>query len=721
MMVRLNHEVKRAVDEGWQNKTITLTQAQNWLEGGGNIGLQAGPRSGWLGFVDLDDLWARLLAPHFLPPTQTAGKEKEEHPSHYVYISEGLNYQKYKNCDGGELIAIKAASKGQGHYVAVAPSTHPTKGKYLWVGGFNPSKITRISNEDLERRVSLLAAATLIAKYLPEVGGRHHFSLALFGFLIRNGLDADEATELAIPAWRVHGAIEADGGGLRRNAHDTARKLKQNEPVTGGGTLSEYTEDLPRRLGEALGWNKRNMQDGAKSYFRSDYGNGQRFVDRYSKMVHWVPTWKKWLVWDGSRWELDTGEQVTRLAHSTALHIYDEAKNTEDQDEQKAIAKFAIQSQARVKIEAMLASAAPYLTVQHTELDKDPWLLNVENGTLDLRTGELKSPDPKDLIMKIVPVRFNPDAGAPIFTAFLERILPEESVRSFMERAVGLALTGITTEHVLPFLYGTGANGKTTLINAVLQITGDYGQQAAPDLLLAKSGAHPTELADLFGARFVASVEVEDGRRLAESLIKQLTGGDRIKARRMHENFWEFDPTHKVFLAANHKPVVRGTDHGIWRRVKLIPFEVTIPDDEQDKDLPDKLKAELSGILAWAVRGCLEWQEHGLEEPEAVTKATREYRSEMDVLAAFLEEECYLSETAETTSKALWNAWRRWAEEAGEKAGTQTAFGRRLAERGLINVKTGPRKDRKGWRGIGLLTRDEYAADGKGEEVGEEL
>jgi putative DNA primase/helicase len=262
---------------------------------------------------------------------------------------------------------------------------------------------------------------------------------------------------------------------------------------------------------------------------------------------------------------------------------------------------------------------------------------------------------------------------------------------------------------VLPFLYGTGSNGKTTLITTVMSVLGDYGQQAAPDLLLAKQGAHPTELADLFGARFVASVEVEDGRRFAESLVKQLTGGDKIRARRMREDFWEFDATHKVFLAANHKPVVRGTDHGIWRRIKLIPFTIKIPDAQQDKSLPKKLKAELPGILAWAVRGCSDWQREGLGEPEEVTSATEEYRSEMDVLANFIEDRCVEHEDAHAAAAQLWKAWKSWADISGEKIGTQKAFGARLTERGFESFKYsgGKHKDRRGWAGIGLQTGDD--------------
>jgi putative DNA primase/helicase len=203
-----------------------------------------------------------------------------------------------------------------------------------------------------------------------------------------------------------------------------------------------------------------------------------------------------------------------------------------------------------------------------------------------------------------------------------------------------------------------------------LVAAGDYGMQAAPDLLVAKKGSHPTELADLFGMRFVASIEVEDGRRLAESLVKQLTGGDRIKARRMREDFWEFEPTHTVFMAVNHKPIVRGTDTGIWRRIRPIPFTETIPPAEQDKQLSAKLRDELPGILAWAVEGCLEWRREGLQAPEEVRRATAGYRSEMDVLGDFLADRCFRGERLQVGKDELYKAYQMWSEEAGERTET---------------------------------------------------
>src|SRR5919107_5291637 len=265
-------------------------------------------------------------------------------------------------------------------------------------------------------------------------------------------------------------------------------------------------------------------------------------------------------------------------------------------------------------------------------MDASPDLLNVLNGTIDLRTGELRPHRREDLITKMAPVEYDPNSPVPAWAATLERVLPSPDLRAFFKKLCGYAISGETSEHLLPVLYGTGANGKSTVLSTLLAAAGDYGMQAAPDLLVAKKGAHPTEVADLFGMRLVASIEVEDGRRLAESLVKQLTGGDKVRARRMRQDFWQFEPTHKVFMAVNHKPEVRGTDTAIWRRIRLIPFTETIPPGEQDKKLPEKLRAELFGILAWCVEGCLEWQREGLQAPEEVRRATGQYRSEMDVI-----------------------------------------------------------------------------------------
>src|SRR5215208_3158020 len=409
---------------------------------------------------------------------------------------------------------------------------------------------------------------------------------------------------------------------------------------------------------------------------RTDYGNAERFVDEHGGSVCWCGPWRKFLVYDGRHWVRDDTGEVERLMKATVRGIYAEASEAEDSQERKAIADHAKRSESakRINDALRLARSEPSIPILPRELDADPWLLNVLNGTVDLRTRELRQHDRKDLITKLAPVEYDPDAKASTFEAFMVRMLPSEALRRFVQRVIGYAAAGVVSEEVLVILYGVGANGKSTLVNVVMEALGDYAMQAAPELLLAKNGSHPTELADLFGARFVASVETDEGRRLAEGLVKQLTGRDPIKARRMREDFWQFDPTHTVFLATNHRPEVKGTDHAIWRRVKLVPFEVAIPESEQDKRLAEKLRGELPGILAWIVQGCLEYQREGLGEPDEVKAATQGYRSEMDVLAAFIEDRCVVHPKAHVGATPLYRAYKDWCEDAGESQLTQTKF-----------------------------------------------
>lgn len=462
-------------------------------------------------------------------------------------------------------------------------------------------------------------------------------------------------------------------------------------------------EEINQEFNEIVyGGGKRSA---AMPFNTTDYGNAERLAARHGEDLRYVHAWKKWLAYDGKRWSVDDTGEVGRRAKETARSIYGEAERPEYAELRKELARHAIRSEARSRIVASiaLAESEPGIPVRPDDFDADHWLLNCENGTVDLRTGQLREHRREDLATKLAPVDYEPDAKAPTWEAVLERLLPSPDLRRFFQRFVGYCLTGDTSEQVLVFMHGLGANGKSTIINALLDALGDYGQQAAPELLTAKANAHPTELADLKGARLAASVEVEEGKRLAESLVKQLTGGDRIKARRMREDFWEFDPTHKILLAANHKPVVRGADHAIWRRIKLVPFEVTIPEHEKDKKLPEKLRAERSGILAWAVRGCLDWQENGLGEPEEVRAATEAYRAEMDVLAAFMEERCVLHEDAYAGATPLYDSYKEWCATAGESAESQTRFGTMLRERGFTSGKDSKTR-RKVWHGIGLLT-----------------
>ena len=271
---------------------------------------------------------------------------------------------------------------------------------------------------------------------------------------------------------------------------------------------------------------------------------------------------------------------------------------------------------------------------------------------------------------------------------FLRRVLADNDLLiRYLQRVVGYCLTGDVREQSLWFLHGGGSNGKSTFLGALLDLFGDYGMQAVGELLMAKDHeTHPAERAALFGRRLVATIETEEGKRMAESLMKQLTGGDKISARKMYKDFFEFKPSHKLLLAANHKPTIQGNDHAVWRRIKLVPFRVTIPESEKDKALPAKLKIESPGILRWAVRGCLDWQREGLSEPEEVRQATAGYRAEQDTLGEFIDACCFLHAEARVKASTLLGAYAAWS---GDKFMNPKRFSLRLHERGYEGKREG--------------------------------
>lgn len=441
-----------------------------------------------------------------------------------------------------------------------------------------------------------------------------------------------------------------------------------------------------------------------ETFNRTELGNARRLVTLHGDSLRYCHPWSKWLIWDGDRWRLDEAGSVFQFARDVVRELHLEVEAVTDDAARKAARTWALGCEAEKRLNAMVSLCRHEvgIPILPGQLDSNPWLLNCPNGTLNLKTGALGPHVRDDLLMKRTGVAFQSDASCPLWVAFLHRIMAgDETLIGFLRRAAGYALTGSVSEHALFFLYGRGRNGKSTFLNTLLYVLGDYGITINADLLTSKNqDEHPTGVADLHGRRFVSTIEVEDGRRMAESLVKTLTGGDRIRARRMRQDFYEFDPTHKLFLAANHKPTVRGTDEGIWRRIKLIPFKVQIPDSDVDKELGERLKSEGPGVLAWAVSGCLQWQEAGLQEPQAVTEATSEYRAEMDTLAAFLDERCTVDEATKVRAGDLYKSYVEWCRETGSYQLSMNKFGRLMTERGFEQVKV----NSVVWRnGIGLL------------------
>lgn len=436
----------------------------------------------------------------------------------------------------------------------------------------------------------------------------------------------------------------------------------------------------------------------------TDVINARRFVRDHRNDVRWTQE-RGWFLYDDTRWVNENG-RVMQLAMETALSIYDELKNEAgDNRRVNELFKWAKRSQSAERLRAMLslAQSDPAITTKLSAFDVDPMLLNCENGTIDLRTGQLREHRREDLCSRVTPVIYDPDAKCSQFFAFLDRIMNKnDDLIEYIRRVLGYSLTGLTGEQIFLFLWGLGANGKSVLLNIVSTLLGEYACNTPTEtLMLRQRGAIPNDLARLAGVRLVTANETSEGQRLDEAKIKDLTGGDTISARFLHREYFDYKPQFKVWMRGNHKPAINGTDDGIWRRIHLVPFAVRIPEDERDKQLEDKLKKELSGILVWAVQGCLKWQSEGLRAPQVVSDATSAYREEMDIVGAFLEECCLPDESVSVSAKSLYAAYKTWCTDNGNYPLSQRRFGMSLSERSF-------QRDRKseGVQYLGLQVKD---------------
>ena len=410
---------------------------------------------------------------------------------------------------------------------------------------------------------------------------------------------------------------------------------------------------------------------------QSDQGNARRMVRYCRRLLRYVPEWKRWLVQEGTHWQQDDVNHTIayQLAKTTVRTIVSEANAARSDSERISLLKWAAQSENYGRLKAMVALAATEqaFVVSPQQLDVDQYLLNVQNGTLDLRTGELYNHNPDDLITRCLPVSYEPDATCPNFLALLRRAMEgdDERVR-FLQRALAYSLTGDISEQCLFFLLGKPSTGKTTILEIFLDLLGPYAQKASIDLLLQKpasSGPTP-ELVRLHGTRMVVLSEtasMDERRRLNEALIKDLTGGDRIVARPLFCPPYEFVPTHKLWLYGNHRLDIRSGDDSIWRRIRLIPFEVPILPQERDRHFKqNKLLPELPGILAWAMQGHQLWQREGLGIPPAIRSATSAYRTHQDILGQFIEERYIFDTSKRTVTRDVFADFRLWCAETGE-------------------------------------------------------
>lgn len=420
-----------------------------------------------------------------------------------------------------------------------------------------------------------------------------------------------------------------------------------------------------------------------KSYHLTDTGDAKRFAKLVAGDVRFCNG--DWYIWDGKRLVRDSTYKIYTYMDRLCASITEEARESGFEDRKKQLISHAKNLESRAKTESVLAlsrAREPIPIRNVDELDHNPYAFNCSNGIME--KGNLRPHDFSELMTKISPVSYDPRADSPTWYRFLDQVVGDQELIDYLARCVGYSMTGLNVHQVIFFLYGLGANGKSTFINTVMQVLGDYSRVLPSDVLMVGKEQHPTALADLRGIRMALASELEEGKRFNEQLLKWLTGEERIVARRMHQDFFEFSPKFKLWIVGNHKPTIRGTDYAIRRRFHLIPFEKTIPKEEQDPFLKDALRNELDGILNWCVKGLLDWMKQGLNPPQRVLNATQEYFEEQDLIGHFINEETLKKFDSKVKHKTLYDLYVGYTKQRNEYVMSSKAFSQKLVERGLV-------------------------------------
>lgn len=416
-----------------------------------------------------------------------------------------------------------------------------------------------------------------------------------------------------------------------------------------------------------------------------------------------------WHVWDGTRWAVDERDRA-RVAVLEVLRAA-LADSLDDSELRADVRK--CETASGIEGVLSIASALPALRAGTDDLDADPYLLNVANGTLDLRTRQLRPHDPADRITRVCKGAWEPAADMAAWVGFLAAILPDSAERAYLQRVIGQSVFGAVREHLFPVLTGTGANGKGTAYGAITHAMGDYARIIDPALLMAhERGSGGPEMMQLFGARLVIGSETEDGKQLDAALMKRLTGGDLITARHLYQAPVTWSPSHQLVYVTNHLPKVKGNDPAVWRRVRVIPFDVVVPEDQRDPELPERLALAADAVLTWAVRGWFDYEDRGgMGEPDAVQRATDGYQTDSDPVKRFAQDYCVTGPGCSATSRELFTAWTKWAEADGAERLTEKTFGAELDRLGYEGRRTKLGKVRAG---IGVPAEQPKSTRGDG-------
>ncbi|MEM2079750.1 MAG: phage/plasmid primase, P4 family [Nitrososphaerota archaeon] len=679
------------------------------------IGVICGKVSG-LVVLDVDDenKWHEFCRKHNLNPEPSSIVVKTPHGWHFYFrYPRDKQINRLAIRDDKEIIA---ELRGDNHFV-VCPPTKMSDSEYIFVKDdpFTtplpdiPDELFRAfvqSNSNHRRTLSdevKQQIVDILTKYWDE-GTRHDLTLGFAGFCARRGVSEGDVMDIVTRCVTKAGDRELKD--RLRAVEDTYLRHAEGNDIVGLSLLEQImTNDDLKSLIEIM----KPPTNGSVTVIKfppTDLGNAERLVEQYREQIAFVPSWG-WLVWNGRRWVTDKSEAIlTELAGKVVRSIYDEISSLGSKEERERLAKWAIASESEKRIASMLKLARAYCIANPDEFDANPNLLNCLNGVVNLETGELMSHNPSFKLTKLCPVEYHPDAEAPLWEKFLDDIfLGDRDLVSYIQRVLGYALTGEVVEEGFFICWGTGSNGKSTFFGVLLEILGDYAKTISSDAILRKSqqsDSHPTAIADLFGVRLAVVHETDEGKYLSAARVKMLTGRDIVKARFMHRDYFQFRPTHKIFLVTNYKPIIRDTTPAMWRRIHLIPFRAFFDEQTRDVRMMQKLLAEKEGILAWLVRGCLEWREKGLNPPAIVREATKQYRTEQDVIQSWLEENCVADPNAFTSFKELYDDYVNWCKENDEEPAGQRSFANRLSEKGfetkMVKIEGKVMKVRQGIR-----------------------
>lgn len=607
----------------------------------------------------------------------------------------------------GARILPGVDARTDGGYVVAPPSIHPNGLPYGWLHGIEPTARLAAAPEWLisvvKKPKRAPAAPPANGHTQAQSGGMTAYGRkALDGLLeelsaVPVGARDDRRNTIAYSAGRLVAGghitdtdaeealvIACVNNGLVGEEGEEEIRKRMRAAIEAGKAAGPRgpAPNPPKIVVSAAGVEEREDHDEQQT----DVGNGRRLVRRFGDNLHWSRP-LGWLAWDGERWARDDRCDVFRLAKESAKEMRIEAE-TLDGDDRKAARKHALASEKAERIRAAIsmAQSEPRMFVRAEDLDANPWLLTVSNGTLDLRTGTLGPHLRKNLATKVAFASYDKKAKCERWLRFLSETFDDPAVIDFLHKAIGYTLTGITTEQVFFLCHGQGSNGKSTLLSVIRLLLGDLAANADFSTFLAtKAQSHGPrgDLARLAGVRLVTSTEPDGGGAFSESTIKAITGQDPITCAFKFQDEFSYVPQFKLWLAANHKPRIRGRDHAIWRRPRLIPFDNIVPDEKQDKELGIALAHELAGILSWAVEGCKKWQKEGLKPPEKVVLSTQKYREEQDTLAEFLEDCCNVTPSYDCLAGDLYAAYRKWAESENEEPVSKNLFGRMMTERGF--------------------------------------